>query len=33
VNEATWAAIDGAVAARRAELSPAPKGKQKELVK
>jgi hypothetical protein len=28
VNEATWAAIDGAVAARRAELSPAPKGKK-----
>jgi hypothetical protein len=33
VSEATWKAIDGAVAARRAELSPAPKGKQKELVK
>jgi hypothetical protein len=32
VNEATWKAIDGAVAARRAELSPAPKGKQKALV-
>jgi recombination protein RecT len=28
VNEATWKAIDGAVAARRAELSPAPKGKK-----
>jgi hypothetical protein len=30
INEATWAAIDGAVAARNAELSPAPKGKGKQ---
>jgi phage RecT family recombinase len=28
VSEATWKAIDGAVATRRAELSPAPKGKK-----
>jgi hypothetical protein len=30
INEATWKAIDGAVAARKAELSPVPKGKGKQ---